>query len=73
MERSFEMDFAIQELERWLDDRKFWLSGVRPDLKQQFQSEIDGLTAAIAILKQHSTKAPAAPPEFVRDYPHASD
>jgi hypothetical protein len=67
------MDFAIQELERWLDDRKFWLPRVRPDLKPKFQSEIDGLTAAITILKQHSSKVPAAPPEFVRDYPNASD
>ena len=67
------MDFAIQELERWLADRKFWLPRVRPDLKQQFQSEIDGLNAAITILKQHAAKVPAAPPEFVRDYPHASD
>jgi hypothetical protein len=68
------MGFAIQELERWLADRKFWLSRAdRPDLKQQFQSEIDGLAAAIAILKQHSAKVPAAPPEFVRDYPHSSD
>ncbi len=67
------MDFAIQELERWLDDRKFWLSRVRPDLKPKFQSEIAELKQAIAILKQHSTKVPAAPPEFLRDYPNASD
>jgi hypothetical protein len=67
------MDFVIQELERWLADR-IWLSRVdRPDLKQQSQSEIAELKQAIAILKQHSTKVPAAPPEFLRDYPNASD
>jgi hypothetical protein len=36
-------------------------------------TQIGEVNEAIAILNQHSAKVPAAPPEFVRDYPNASD
>jgi hypothetical protein len=35
--------------------------------------QIAELKEAIAILEKHAAKVPAAPPEFVRDYPNASD
>jgi hypothetical protein len=39
----------------------------------RIKAKVDEVNEAIAILKQHSAKVPAAPPEFVRDYPNASD
>ena len=71
MERSFEMDYAIRTLEARLERDEFHLSRLGPI--PVLQSNVESLKQAIAILKQHSAKVPGAPPEFVRDYPHASD
>jgi hypothetical protein len=72
------MDYAISRLEHELISLEDYLeepSGayMTPETQEQIEGQILELKQAIAILKQHSTKVPAAPPEFVRDYPHASD
>jgi hypothetical protein len=54
-----------------LTDHARYLSELNPDAATPAQ--IAEVNEAIAILKQHSAKVPAAPPEFVRDYPNASD
>jgi hypothetical protein len=54
-----------------LTDHARYLSELNPDAATLTQ--IGEVNEAIAILKQHSAKVPAAPPEFVRDYPNASD
>jgi hypothetical protein len=54
-----------------LTDHARYLSELQPDAATLAQ--ISELEEAIAILKQHSSRVPAAPPEFVRDYPNASD
>lgn len=54
-----------------LTDHARYLSELQPDAATLAQ--ISEVNEAIAILKQYATKVPAAPPEFLRDYPHASD
>jgi hypothetical protein len=54
-----------------LTDHARYLSELQPDAATLAQ--ISEVNEAITILKQHSAKVPAAPPEFVRDYPNASD
>jgi NADH:ubiquinone oxidoreductase subunit D len=39
----------------------------------RLKAQVDEVNQSIAILKQHAAKVPAAPLEFVRDYPNASD
>jgi hypothetical protein len=68
------MDLAISCLDYELISREDLLeepSGAH--MHGHIKEEIAELKQAIAILKQHSAKVPAAPPEFVRDYPNASD
>ncbi len=61
------MDYTIKLLEQTIADLE--------PTKHIHADEpiIAELEEAITILKQHSAKVPAAPPGFVRDYPHASD
>ncbi len=54
-----------------LTDHARYLSELQPDAATLAQ--IAEVNEAIAILKQHAAKVPSAPPELVRDYPHASD
>jgi len=54
-----------------LTDHARYLSELQPDAATLAQ--IAEVNEAITILKQYATKVPVAPPEFVRDYPHASD
>ena len=62
------MHYTIQLLERKV--RKLCALTYFDD---RCKSQIAELEQAIAILKQHAAKVPVAPPEFLRDYPHASD
>jgi hypothetical protein len=55
-----------------LTDQADYLKRLKPP-SDAIAAQIKELEEAIAVLKQHSAKVPAAPPEFVRDYPHASD
>ena len=55
-----------------LTDQADYLKRLQPP-SDVIAAQIEELEQAIAILKQHAAKVPAAPPEFVRDYPHASD
>jgi hypothetical protein len=65
------MSYAIRTLEARLERDEFHLSRLGPI--PVLQENVESLKQAIAILKQHATNVPAAPPEFLRDYPNASD
>jgi hypothetical protein len=68
------MDLAISYLDYELTSREDLLEEPSAaHMNEHIKAQIAELKQAIAILKQHSAKVPAAPPEFVRDYPHASD
>jgi hypothetical protein len=54
-----------------LTDHARYLGELNPDAATLTQ--IAEVNEAIAILKQQATRVPAAPPELVRDSPHASD
>jgi hypothetical protein len=59
-------DFAIHKLEAVISDL---LNGPQDKLLEPIAELVD----AIKIIENHNAKTPTAPPEFVRDYPHASD
>jgi len=61
------MDYVIY----LLDDHAHHLANCQPD--ESTAAQVNELNEAIAILKQHATRVPSAPPELVRDYPNASD
>jgi hypothetical protein len=68
------MDLAISYLDYVLISQEDLLEEPSAaHMNEHIKEEIAELKQAIAILKQHSAKVPAAPPGFVRDYPHASD
>jgi hypothetical protein len=55
-----------------LNDQVDYLKKLKPP-SDAIAAQIEELEEAIAVLKQHTAKVPTAPPELVRDYPHASD
>ena len=67
------MSHAIYVLESEVDELSQWMTDPESDNYARIKAKVDEVNEAIAILKQHSAKVPAAPPEFVRDYPNASD
>ena len=67
------MSHAIYALEVEVQILSDFMGDPESEDHARIKAKVDEVNAAIAILKQHATKVPAAPPEFVRDYPHASD
>jgi NADH:ubiquinone oxidoreductase subunit D len=67
------MSHAIYVLESEVDELSQWMTDPESDNYARIKAKVDEVNEAIAILKQHAAKVPAAPPEFLRDYPNASD
>jgi NADH:ubiquinone oxidoreductase subunit D len=67
------MTHTIYVLESEVENLSQWMTDPESEDYARIKAQIAELKQAIAILKQHATKVPAVPPEFVRDYPNASD
>jgi hypothetical protein len=67
------MSHAIYALEVEVQILSDFMGDPESEDHARIKAKVDEVNEAIAILKQHSAKVPAAPPELVRDYPHASD
>jgi hypothetical protein len=67
------MSHAIYALEVEVQILSDFMGDPESEDYARIKAKVDEVNQAIAILKRHAAKAPSAPPELVRDYPHASD
>jgi uncharacterized small protein (DUF1192 family) len=67
------MTHTIYVLESEVENLSQWMTDPESEDYARLKAQVDEVNQSIAILKQHAAKVPAAPLEFVRDYPNASD